>query len=349
MDWIKKNTHQFALALVALLLLACSVLIFLKTQSFAEGFSAAMTAPAHSKEVPKLDTSVIDSAQQRLAAPHQWEPKPGQGSLFVSWPLLRDKTTGQLSQVKDRMQNPPVPNNWLTKYDLDPLGSTVLRDDPDQDGFSNLDEYLGADRQPPTDPNEVNAPADATNPKDKNSHPPYYTKLVLKRYIKVPFRLQFDGIDGDPLRDKPEAMSYQINTKDLRQPSEFLKLGEMVRNTKFKLMKFQYKTRRNESIGEDEDVSELTLHNVESDEDFVLIWRKETDSPDSYALFDYLWPNAASPQPIQVKKRQEFVLKPNIQERYKLIDIKETEAVIQLPTGEKYPVLNGEKYPYLKY
>ena len=341
MDWIKKHTDQFALALLALVLLALSVLVFLKTQSFAEGFSAAMTTAAHSKEVPKLDLTLLESTQKQFVTPTTWALDEKVGSLFVSWKLLLDPTTQQLKRVdKGGMLYPPVPNLWLTKYDFDLLSQKVIDEDPDGDGFTNLDEYRGEDRLPTKeapikDELEAENPKDATNPRDKTSHPPYYTKLFLKEWIKVPFRLLFNAYDGDPKRDKPEAMNYQINTVDLKQPSEFLKLGETVANTKFKLIKFEYKTVRNDKIEEDEDASELTIQNSSTNETIVLIYNKVTDSPNSIALFSYLWPDQTKPLEFRVNKLGPFALRPNVQDRYKLVDINKDGAVIQLPGGDK--------------
>ena len=90
MDWIKKHTDQFALALMALVLVALSVLVFLKAQSFGEGFSAARTSPPHSKEVPKVDTTLLEGAQKEFVAPKTWQPTEKTGSLFVSWKLVVD-------------------------------------------------------------------------------------------------------------------------------------------------------------------------------------------------------------------------------------------------------------------
>ena len=341
MDWIKKHTDQFALALLALILVALSVLVLLKTQGFAEGFSAAMTSPPHSKEVPKVDTTVIEVAQKQFEAPKTWLPGEKVGSAFVSWKLVVDPKTQQLMRVDvGGMLHPPVPNVWLNKHGLDLLSSTVLKDDADGDGFSNLDEYQGEDRLPTADAPikdelEAENPKDATNPKDKSSHPPYYTKLFLKEWIRVPFRLLFNSYDGDPTRDKPEVMNFQINTVDLRQPSVFLKLGEMVPKTKFKLIKYEYKTTYNPKIEDKEDTSELTLQNIDTNETINLIYNKVTDSPDSIALFSYLWPDATKPQEFKVKKLGPFALRPNVQEQYKLVDINKDGAVIQLPGGEK--------------
>ncbi len=321
MDWIKKHTDQFALGLLALVLVAASALVLLKTQSFAEGFSAAMTTPPHSKEVPKVDTSAIEAAQKQFVSPVIWSPKPEVGSMFTSWKLLEENGAlkrAEQGDVTSADGKRTITKEWLLKYEMDILSSSVVDDDPDKDGFTNYDESVAG-----------------TNPKDKTSHPAYYTKLYLKQWIKVPFRLLFNSYDGNPKTDPPDKINFQINTVDLRQPSVFLNLGAMVPKTKFKLVKFEYKTKYNDKIQEDEDASELTVENSETKETIILIFNKVTDSPDSYALFNYLWPDASKPQDIKVKKLQEFVLKPDVQERYKVVDIKEDGAVIQLPGGDK--------------
>lgn len=87
----------------------------------------------------------------------------------------------------------------------------------------------------------------------------------------VPFRLIFNAYDGDPLKDLPEKFSFQINTVDLRQPSEFLKLGETVPKTKWKLAKFRFNQRLDRKTKEMEDISELTLVNTETRQEVVLI------------------------------------------------------------------------------
>ncbi len=327
MDWIKKHYDQFALALLSLVLLGVAGFILFKSIGFAENFSAIQSPPPRNDRIPDLEKGPLEAANQSLEKPAQWEPDKTNGSLFVSWKYIVDNN-GVLSRPGGGMLNPPVPDEWLTKYGLDLLSATVLQDDPDGDGFSNLDEFLGADRS------DKNGDADATNPKDKASHPPYYTKLFLKQYIKVPFRLKFNGEDGE--RSKPESMQFQINTLDLRQPTVFLSIGDTVPGTKFKIEKFEAKSKLNESIGSQEDVSELTVLNTETGDHVVLIKGRETNSPDSFALFTYLWPKP--PRDIRVKKFQDFVLIPDTQEKYKLIDITETEAQIALPSGEKYTV-----------
>lgn len=330
MDWIKKHYDQFTLAVLSTALLGVSGFIIFKATSFKDSFTDLETAPTRSDKIPPVDTSVIQSAQKQLDQPLTWaHDTKRNGFLFVAHKYLKTDS-GDLGRPggDGPPLNPPVPDIWLLKHDLDLLSTTVLSEDPDKDGFTNQDEFLGADRSP------ANGEADSTDPTDAKSFPPFHTKLFVKQYIRVPFRLLFNAYDGDPRA--PEKMEFQINTLDLKQPSQFLKLGDAVANTKFKLEKFEAKSVKNASTGEDTDVAELTLLNIDSQETVVLVLTKVTDSPDSFALFQYNWPNP--PLEFRVKKKQEFVLKPKVTEKYKLVDIKETEALIQLPSGETYTV-----------
>lgn len=330
MNWIKKRYDQFLLALLTVALLACAALIFLKVQGFGEKFSEALAAVPPNNKVPPVELDKIDHAKTELEKPPIWtsggdEDSP-RGSMFISeLYIIGDSGTpqepGEGSLYKDSLTGEAIPNKWFVKNDLPLLEPTVPMQDADKDGFNNEDEYRGH-----------------TDPNNKDSHPPYYTKLFLKQFIQVPFRLVFKSYDGDPKKDKPEKFSFQIDTIDLKQPSDFLKLGDLVPNTKFKLEKFEYKTAYNDKIQDKEDVSELTLVDSETGDKIVLIYNRITNSPDVYALFDYEWPQPE--QLIKVRKLQEFVLKPEVDEthHYKLIDINETEAQIELPSKEKYTV-----------
>ena len=326
MDWIKKHTDQFSLALMALILVAFSVLLILKAQGFQEGFSSAMTSPAHSKEVPKLDLRDLETAQKQFSTPPQWTQKQGEKSLFVSLKLIEEN--GSLVKAIDGdlvSGDRTMPKDWLLKYELNILSTAVFDEDPDKDGFTNYDEYVGADLNPGGD--------DSTNPNNKESHPPYYTKLFLKQWIKIPFLVTFQSYDGDP--SKPKGMTFQINAISRASKTEFLELGQKVANSTFVLEKFEKKDKLNPDNGVTDDVSELSIRNTETNELIILVLGKRTDSPDSYGSFLYFWPEIGTPQEIKPKKLQEFALKPNVQERYKLIDIKEDGAVIQLPGGDK--------------
>jgi hypothetical protein len=328
MDWIKKHYDQFALALLAAGLLALCIILILRTQSFGSAFSAATAQVIPRDKVPPLELDRVDAAKKTLEKPPQWDAASAEdkedsdaarrGSLFVSLPYLivnnAPQKPGGGSLYKDTLTNQDIPNRWFIVNKLPLLDQNVRFQDQDKDGFNNEDEWRAH-----------------TDPNNKESHPPYYTKLFLKQFVQVPFRLIFNAYDGDVKKDKPEKFSFQINTVDLRQPSEFLKLGDPVPNTKFKLEKFEFKEKTNPSTGEKEDVSELTVVNTETQDHVVLILSKVTNSPNTFADFEYQW--TQPPFVFRVAKLKEFALKPIVTDRYKLIDIKEGEAQILLPDG----------------
>ena len=172
----------------------------------------------------------------------------------------------------------------------------------------------------------------AFNPLKSPSPSKPEAKLFLKRIIKVPFRLLFQAYDGDPA--KPQKMIFQIIALDRGRKTDFLKIGEKVSNSFYRLEKFEFKEVVNQSTRGKQDVSELTVVNLETGDAVVLVKERETDSPNVFALFDY----QITGRDIQVKKLQEFILLPDKDKRYKLLDVNDSEALIQLPNGDKYTV-----------
>ena len=308
MDWIKKNVDQFALALLALLLLAVSAMLILNEWNFRQTFAGLRGDVARNNNIPPLDVKPLDDANAAIAKPAAWGTH--KGSLFVSRKyIIKDGLPYDPSEDTSKPLHPPVPNGWFLEHNLDLLDPGVLEEDPDGDGFTNLDEWQGK-----------------TDPNNKDSHPPYYTKLRLEKYVKQPFRLIFKA--------RPDADSFQIDTVDIKQPTQILKVGDQVAGTKFKIVQFDEK-KIVDANGVEKDVSELTLQNTETGTKVVLVKEKLVDSPDSYALLKYLWDGTG----LKVKKDQTFTLKPEADVEYKLIDFTETEALIQLiKTGEKITV-----------
>jgi hypothetical protein len=305
MDWIKKNYDRFALLLLAVALLASSAYLVLCVKGFGTRYEPVLSPVTHGKKVALLETEPLERAEQALAKPAEWGVH--QGLLFVS----RKYVVGKNATTKENVLidpfepgstplHPPVPNEWFLKNGLETaiLESDALTQDPDKDGFSNLDEYLGK-----------------TDPLNPQSHPSYLTKLRLKKFVKVPFRLKFEAYDEG---------SFQINTVDVRQPTQFVKLGELIAGTKYKAIKFEKKSVLNPNTGVDRDVSELTVEHTESGLQVVLVVGIEANSPDQYARFAFLWDGTE----FTVKKLQTFSLKPEPGVVYKLIDIKDNEALI---------------------
>lgn len=313
MNWIKQNYDRFLLALFAAILGICAALIF----NNAHGFNAVF---ASLKEVPKPDTSVkevdmdaLNAEVQKLTDPFAWKVRMvGDIALptFVSVPYIEKSeadskggfTPKLVDPLKGDMVHPPIPNKWLIDNHQDMLASNVLEQDTDNDGFTTLDEFNGK-----------------TDPSEKNSHPPYYTKLYIKQFVRVPFRFLFAARNGN---------IALINTIDVDVPTQFLKAGDPVKGTKFKMTKLEIKSGKEDGITKD--LSEVTLENTETHETIILPKEKEVDSPTTYAVLSYVWNGGevGARNEFAVKKNQEFNIKPELNVKYKCTALSDAGVVI---------------------
>ena len=303
MTWVKQNYDRFLLAVFAVALLACAGLLFNNARNYNQVFASLKDQVPRSNKFPVVNQEDVAKQQAALKKPDVWEPRMVDGQrlpVFISSPYISDgeKLVGLTDKTSVQL-HPPIPNKWLIDHNQDMLSPDVLTQDSDGDGFTTLDEYLGN-----------------TDPQDKNSHPPYYTKLVLTKFVRIPFRLRFDAKNGDTI---------QINIIDLPDaPTWFGKVGGMITLTKpnFKVIKFEQKSARVDNITKD--ISEVTVQNMETQETIVLPKAQEVDSPTTYAVLNYLWTG----KPFAVKKNLEFTLKPEDNVKYKVLDLSDTEVHI---------------------
>jgi hypothetical protein len=308
MNWIKQNYDRFLVAVLATLLLISAVVLLMDARSYNAAFAPLKDVVPQKNTIPQVDQDVVVSEEAQLEKPDQWQPRTENNRrlpLFVSVPYIskidNEATGAARAQLIDPIQDtlmlhPPVPNTWLLDNKQDLLSPDVLSQDTDGDGFSTLDEWEWK-----------------TDPNNKDSHPPYWSKLFLKRFVRIPFRLVFDARNGDVL---------QVNTLDLDAPTQFLKVGDQVKGTKFKVAKFEQKSAVRDGIKKD--VSEVTLVNTDTGEQIVLPKQEEVDSPTTYAVLTYLWTG----KDFAVKKNQEFTLKPEDNVKYKTVDLSDTDVTV---------------------
>lgn len=332
MAWIKTHPHLLVLILVALAVLGGSAFVLKSAQDFDHNFDVVRQKPTKGTKVAMLNSKPLEDASAEFQKPTVWTVPAVGKSLFVSVPLMVKPATGNESaklvapekgfEKSDNLTNTPIPNEWFFKYGLSPFKNKVEREDGDGDGFWNEDEFRAG-----------------TNPSEKDSHPPYITRLFFVKYHKIAFLLTFKSINGDP--KKPEELEFQINTQAMGRGSKFVKLGETVpgnNNTTFKLEKFESKLVTDPN-GIEKDVSELTLVNTETNASIILVLNRTTDSPDSIAQFQYLWKDYYKPVAISIRKSKSFALPNEPEVKYILLDIDDTKAVVQLPSGEKRDIV----------
>ncbi len=295
MDWLKTNYDRAVLIAAAAFLFISAVAIWWSAIQFGNRLITPPSVAVKSASQPPVAIE-LDHAAEQLQKPIQWKATTRSG-LFVPEKHFIG-ADGMPATLQNTQVHAPIPNEWFEKYSLPIEDADALEQDPDKDGFTNLDEWQGN-----------------TDPTKAESHPDYTTKLRLVSATEEPFRYMFAS------RTKG---NFGINSIDESEPTQFLKVGEIIRGTDFKIVKFTEKTERNQ-FGMKKDVSELLLEHQGTHAQLTLVKGKVATSPQSVATFVYSW---GGRKEFEVRKDQEFSLKPMEDIKYKLIEVRPDKAVI---------------------
>ena len=312
LDWAKANYDRAVLIGAGVFLFICAIAIWWSAIEFGNRLVAQQPPRAKAASPPAVAVE-LDQAAEQLQHPAQWKSSSRSG-LFVPEKHFIG-ADGLPATLKNTQVHPPVPNEWFEKYGLPIEDADVLDQDPDNDGFTNLDEWQAG-----------------TDPTDKNSHPDYTTKLHLVSATEEPFAYIFASRIGD---------TFGINAIDLSEPTQFLKVGDVIRGTDFKIVKIIPKRERNQ-YGINEDVSELVLEHQGTHAQVTLVKGKVATSPQSVVTFVYTW---GGRQEFEVRKDQEFFLKPEEEIKYKLVDVRPDKAVIVNTQKPNTPIEIGFAAP----
>src|SRR6266511_2228281 len=312
MDWIKAHYDRVTLIAAGIFLLISAIWIWWSAIQFGNRLVAQQAPPPKAASPPAVAVE-LDHAAQELEHPAQWKAR-GRSGLFVPERHFIG-ANGLPATLQNTQVHPPVPNEWFEQYALAIEDADALDQDPDGDGFTNLDEWQGG-----------------TNPTDTDSHPDYLTKLHLVSATEEPFRYMFSSWVGG---------TFAINAIDQSEPTQFLKIGDVIRGTDFKIVKLTEKHDRNQ-YGNRTDVSELVLEHRESKEQVILVKEKVATSPQSVATFVYSW---GGRNEFEVRKDQEFSLKPVEAIKYKLVDVQPAKAVVVNTEKPNEPIEIGFAAP----
>ena len=312
LDWIKAHYDRVALIAAAAFLLISAISIWWSAIEFGNRLLSPQLPPAKTASPPAVAVE-LDRAAEQLQHPAQWKGSTRSG-LFVPEKHFIG-ADGLPATLQNTQVHPPVPNDWFEKFGLPIEDADVLDQDPDKDGFTNLDEWQGG-----------------TDPKNKDSHPDYLTKLHLVSATEEPFRYIFSSRIKD---------TFGINSIDQSEPTQFLKVGDVIRGTNFKIMNFTEKHARNQ-YGTNVDVSELFLEHEQSHAQVALVKEQVATSPQSIATFVYTW---GGRREFEVRKDQEFSLKPVEEIKYKLVDVQPAKAVIVNTQQPNAPIEIGFAAP----
>lgn len=213
----------------------------------------ASKRPAHPRVEP-LDETEYQRVQQRLAEPFQlpmwtrslWVPERRVWCVACRLPIPYEaKQCPFCPQVQpeepeerpDRdLDGDGMLDVWELEHGLNPSNPRDAAEDPDQDGFNNLEEFRAS-----------------TDPRDPQSSPPIEVKLQVEKMVPDPFLLVFMSYMGSE-----DGRRFALNLRS-GQRTWFARMGETVEG--FTLVDFRTNivTVQEGGVARKVDRSEVTL------------------------------------------------------------------------------------------
>lgn len=182
MSWMNNNYEKVLLGGGAVVAIALAFLGWRAAGSVEEDLQKPATGLGNSNTaVPGAET--LAGAASSLAAKHEWQPfvedeRPL--DLFVGPPIFAKRDVKEPVDLwKDPPVHPPIENKWWLEHRVDPSFADSPQRDPDEDGYSNLEEFLGK-----------------TDPSDARSHPELIKKLTYVKDDSYQHLVLFSGDFG---------------------------------------------------------------------------------------------------------------------------------------------------------
>jgi hypothetical protein len=301
----KGNYEKVLLILASLLALATAGFLIWKSQSFDQQLVRLPAKPKNDPGAPPM--AEVDLAIKRLGEKVTWlsplvadKPVPLNKSIRIL-----QKADGTLIDIQkpEPKLRPPMTNEFLVKYELPDIVSPNVGDlDPDQDGFSNLEEFTAN-----------------TNPRDAASHPPFTDKLFLARRIAHDYIIKLNNGEApfQVQRLKPEPKVSKFVS-----PNEEFGFERGV--VRFKVGAFEKKVVPDPGVGE-KDVSELTMKDLATNQEFKLVRGTEFNLAEYEAEFEFVLRDRVERR--TVKKGETFQI-PGLGVTYRVLEIEENKATI---------------------
>lgn len=157
MSWFSNNYEKAALGGAVAVTLALGYAGWSKLGSVELDFSAGLQGQGNNNAAVR-DAELIPKTLASLKYDRSWtQAMAGDRpvDLFTGVPLFVSKASPErpLDLYRDAAVHAPIPNIWWIENHIDPSFADSPNRDPDQDGFSNLEEFTA--KTDPNDPNSV--------------------------------------------------------------------------------------------------------------------------------------------------------------------------------------------------
>jgi hypothetical protein len=251
-----QNYDKLLLGLAAVAAIgACGAIFYLK-QDFGSQFTST-SAPKRGNEFGLIPSELPQIAQKRLLEAFNWDaPVKQNKAVPLNKSVLIIFKDGELHDMflEDKPLREPMSNKFLRDNNLDFLAPNVGELDPDDDGFSNLEEYTLK-----------------TNPRDAKSLPPLRNKIYFASREQDDYKLALQS-SSFPLQVKRVLPLPARAVFIEKLPMDFgFDPGGVAR---FTAKAFTAKKVPDPRLGE-KDVSELTVLDRASNTELVLVHREE--------------------------------------------------------------------------
>ena len=336
MDYLKANFDRVLLIGAGLLLALVSVYSVLSRGALQLEFPLPAPTGAFAPFEKSPEITQLAGEEAKLSEPgaSAWSAPEDGGSLFVSRIYLLGEAGLVDLYDSDLQLYEGIPNEWLLKHNLDYTDKQLATSDPDNDGFTNLEEFRAG-----------------TDPMDPASRPAAWSKLRLVSSKIDKLRTKFESLPRGDLdvvqintvsAENPRALtgaSQFYRLKDFIKLSETSPDGKQVETpTPLQFVGSKFITRFNPNTSAEEKVPQITLLNSADGMKIELLQGEVKDSPYSLAT---LQDTRSGGQTLVLRSGEEFTLDEG--KRYKLIDVSVEAATIKdLSSGETHPIPRPE-------
>lgn len=259
MSWFSSNYEKATLGGATAIALALGWLGWSKLNSVEEVFANGISGRGNNNPAVQ-DADLVPKALQSLKLDRNWvQASSGERpvDLFTGLVLFvkKDQPERAIDMLVDSPIHPPITNQWWIQHRIDPGLADSPKQDPDDDGFSNLEEFNAK-----------------TDPNNNKSFPELVAKLtyVGDETVTWVIRPSFE-IDGKfPLsyEDSKRQTNKTPSGEEVGAGELFFKKGPM--QNRFKMLGSETRKQMNPRINAEEEVTMVRIEDQQKNKKGVI-------------------------------------------------------------------------------